>query len=121
MLGGRVRLNMLLLNGPAKKMAAEIECYAQTAKRIAAMGLADAVLEAVEATRHRFPPTAAPVADARDTSRPAKPAADFTQPVAEPVLEQRGSFAERLSAAGPSPVEAIPSMSERIFGRRKVI
>ncbi|MDA9318219.1 hypothetical protein N9Q54_00050 [Octadecabacter sp.] len=101
-------------------MAADIAEYAQAAKRITAMASAEAVL-AADATRHRFPPNVAPTTDANDMHRPVRPAADFMQPVAEPVFEKRGSFAERLSAAGLGPVEAVPSMGERTFGRRKVV
>ena len=121
MLEGRIYIKATHLSGPAKEMVADIAEYAQAAKRITAMASAEAVLAAADATRHRFPPNVAPTTDANDTHRPVRPAADFMQPVAEPVFEKRGSFAERLSAAGLGPVEAVPSMGERIFGRRKVV
>ncbi|MCW1952307.1 MAG: hypothetical protein KIH44_013185 [Octadecabacter sp.] len=104
-LGGRIQVNPAYLSGSAKEMAGEIEAYARHAQRKEDL---NAAMSGIPAT-----PLVGPVASVEGRRR--------ANPV--PTASTGATFAQAQakvsSAAGP--VQSVPKMSDRLFGRRKVI
>ena len=93
LLGGNVQIGQTFLSGPPEEMAAEISGYARFVMEFG------------------FAPQMTQDAPLVHTAR---------EPMLEPSTTPT-SFSERLSTHNSSPVSSVPSIGERIFGRRKVI
>ena len=103
-LGGRVQINAAHLSAPAKEMAAEIENYARHAQRKESLNEAMSAIPAA--------PRVSPVASSAGHRRP--------NPVPTPSAVQTFTTPQP-QATTSSPVQSVPKLSDRLFGRRKVI
>lgn len=104
-LGGSIQIHPAQLSAPAAEMAAEIQRYADFMKVNGDMAVAaGTILQKAEEARI-----------ARPVARPASGHAG--QAEATPLAVR--SFKDRLKDGGP--ISSTPRLSERLFGRRKVI
>lgn len=115
-LGGSIPINFTHLSGPAKDMATEIQAYGQHAKRKDDLVEAMSAIPATPLTGRMEEPAGRRRADPM-------PTAAFTPSMPD---DQAGVAAMRapkrhVVRVGAGPVESVPKMSERLFGRRKVI
>ncbi len=93
-LGGSVHIKVTHLSAPAHEMAAQINVYAKHAQRAQDLTLAMAAI----------------------------PARQMVGNVAQPTGRSRANPMTTAFQGGNSgPVQSVPSLSERLFGRRKVI
>lgn len=113
MIGGRKHVPFYLMSGSAKEMAAEISQYVR-AVQVAKQRGTDDVMQRAEALMTRAPRQVVkaevelPHANAPTTP----PIIDVNRPTGD-------SFMTRLQESG-APVSSVPTLSERIFGKRKV-
>ncbi|SMX45507.1 hypothetical protein [Octadecabacter ascidiaceicola] len=118
-LGRSYSISRVHQSGPAEEMAAEIAAYARAAQLAPAPRVAHADVR-MEAPRPVQQPVFAP-----EAVRP-EPLHDFglrpkqPQSAAQPVTKQSDPLMARVQGAGGA-IESVPSLGERIFGRRKVI
>ena len=103
MLGGNVQIGMTEMSGSAEEMVFKIGAFAE------AMKSGEMALH-----QYQVPPVGAVVEPPK--VRPQHAAA----PQPEPVFAPR-PLAARIQAADAGPVQSVPSMGERLFGRRKVM
>ena len=115
-LGGSIPINFTHLSGPAKDMASEIQSYGQHAKRKDDLVEAMSVLPATPLTGRMDAPAGRRRADPVPTAAFA-PAMSQEQAPANAMRSLRKAQVR----VGAGPVQSVPKMSERLFGRRKVI
>ena len=113
-LGGHIQINPLQLSGKATDMMVEIEAYARHAKR------ADDLHAAMAAIPAKPPFSKVAGGDGRRHADP-MPAALTAQTNLAPKKRDPRPLRTSATNADAGPVQAVPSFSERLFGRRKVI
>lgn len=125
-LGGSKQIKWYEMSASPMEMTRQIERYADDAQSAVRGASMDAVIGNPWGASQPAPAPARPMpASAFVPPAPAPIEPDFasaaTALTPTPVTFEKRSFAQRLQDTADSPVQSVPSLGERLFGRRKVL